>query len=376
MPQSTMLQPSRGAPPWPSISVAQQPEVDVVERERQAHAHPVHAGRDLERAPGLGGRGAEAVVELAFQSVHQHLRLYNFRTLRKRQLRVYSPCPASLPSRSAPTSPRPAAADVLDRRAGARVRPDDAGDPLLRGLRPARAGSAPAAIASTRARDRARLTLTLRGKRLGLKLARGEGAGRHVREPARHRRAAAPLPRRAARHRAQLEARLGELRTTLDEVLAQERRRSRCCASGRNEAPALAAFAAPRGGRSALRNGRSGTGMTAAPAFPAALTDARAFAIARAMLDGFDRHYRLFRQASAGRSSASRRPTGTASSAPSASASSSTTCASTRRSSGCSSEFEAGDAADGRLAAGQAALHRPADRPPPARAAPRPSSTR
>ena len=39
--------------------------------------------------------------------------------------------------------------------------------------------------------------------------------------------------------------------------------------------------------------------MTGAPAFPAALTDTRAFAIARAMLDGFDRHYRLFRQASA-----------------------------------------------------------------------------
>ncbi len=39
--------------------------------------------------------------------------------------------------------------------------------------------------------------------------------------------------------------------------------------------------------------------MSAAPAFPAALTDSRAFAIARAMLDGFDRHYRLFRQASA-----------------------------------------------------------------------------
>jgi len=32
--------------------------------------------------------------------------------------------------------------------------------------------------------------------------------------------------------------------------------------------------------------------------FPTALTDERAFAIARAMLDGFDRHYRLFRQAS------------------------------------------------------------------------------
>ncbi len=37
--------------------------------------------------------------------------------------------------------------------------------------------------------------------------------------------------------------------------------------------------------------------MNAPPAFPASLT-ARAFAIARAMLDGFDRHYRLFRQAS------------------------------------------------------------------------------
>ncbi len=35
-----------------------------------------------------------------------------------------------------------------------------------------------------------------------------------------------------------------------------------------------------------------------ASAFPAALTDSSAFAIARAMLDGFDRHYRLFRQAS------------------------------------------------------------------------------
>jgi len=38
---------------------------------------------------------------------------------------------------------------------------------------------------------------------------------------------------------------------------------------------------------------------TAKAAFPAALTDARAFAIATAMLEGFDRHYRLFRQASA-----------------------------------------------------------------------------
>src|SRR3954471_932392 len=38
--------------------------------------------------------------------------------------------------------------------------------------------------------------------------------------------------------------------------------------------------------------------MGASP-FPTALCDTRAFDIARAMLDGFDRHYRLFRQASA-----------------------------------------------------------------------------
>jgi len=72
------------------------------------------------------------------------------------------------------------------------------------------------------ARDRARLTLTLRGKRLGLKLA-------EVKElvdmyetqrdtDAQMRRFLDVL----ARHRAQLESRLAELRTTLDEVVAQE----------------------------------------------------------------------------------------------------------------------------------------------------------
>jgi isocitrate dehydrogenase kinase/phosphatase len=33
--------------------------------------------------------------------------------------------------------------------------------------------------------------------------------------------------------------------------------------------------------------------------FPTELTDRRAFDIARALLEGFDRHYRLFREASA-----------------------------------------------------------------------------
>ena len=39
--------------------------------------------------------------------------------------------------------------------------------------------------------------------------------------------------------------------------------------------------------------------MNRSTTFPAALTDPRAFDIAQAMLDGFDRHYRLFREASA-----------------------------------------------------------------------------
>ena len=50
--------------------VAQQPEVDVIEREGQRHADPVHAGRDLHA--GRGGRQgvAERIVELAFEGIH------------------------------------------------------------------------------------------------------------------------------------------------------------------------------------------------------------------------------------------------------------------------------------------------------------------
>ena len=63
-------------------------------------------------------------------------------------------------------------------------------------------------------------------------------------------------------------------------------------------APGRAKARAPPRGAAQRRRPRRG-GTVNAPAFPAALTDTRAFDIARAMLDGFDRHYRLFRQASA-----------------------------------------------------------------------------
>ncbi len=71
-------------------------------------------------------------------------------------------------------------------------------------------------------RDRARLRLTLRGKRLGLKLAEVK----ELVDMYESRRDTGPQLRRflgvLARHRLQLEQRLGDLQSTLDEVLAQE----------------------------------------------------------------------------------------------------------------------------------------------------------
>ncbi len=71
-------------------------------------------------------------------------------------------------------------------------------------------------------RDRARLTLTLRGKRLGLKLAEIKA----LVDMYETRRDTGPQLRRfldvLERHRHQLEERLGDLQSTLDEVLAQQ----------------------------------------------------------------------------------------------------------------------------------------------------------
>jgi DNA-binding transcriptional MerR regulator len=73
------------------------------------------------------------------------------------------------------------------------------------------------------ARDRTRLRLTLRGKRLGLKLAEV----RELVDMYETRRDTGPQLRRflavLARHRAQLEQRLGDLQATLAEVTAHER---------------------------------------------------------------------------------------------------------------------------------------------------------
>ena len=72
------------------------------------------------------------------------------------------------------------------------------------------------------ARDRTRLKLTLRGKRLGLKLAEVK----ELVDMYESKRDTGPQLHRflgvLARHRSQLEQRLGDLQTTLAEVLAQE----------------------------------------------------------------------------------------------------------------------------------------------------------
>ena len=86
-------------------------------------------------------------------------------------------------------------------------------------LEPARSGRN--RVYSTR--DRTRLRLTLRGKRLGLKLAEVK----ELVDMYETRRDTGPQLRRflgvLARHRAQLEQRLGDLQTTLAEVTAHER---------------------------------------------------------------------------------------------------------------------------------------------------------
>lgn len=85
-------------------------------------------------------------------------------------------------------------------------------------LRPRRAGSKRVYTGG----DRVRLTLTLRGKRLGLKLAEVKD----LLDMYDTRRDGEPQLRRfldiLARHRAQLEERLADVRRTLDEVLVEQ----------------------------------------------------------------------------------------------------------------------------------------------------------
>ena len=50
--------------------IAQQPQVDVIQRKRQPHAQPAHAGSQFDGAARLGQRIAQGVVQLLFQFIH------------------------------------------------------------------------------------------------------------------------------------------------------------------------------------------------------------------------------------------------------------------------------------------------------------------
>ena len=182
----------------------QQPQVDVVERERQRHPQPEHARRDLD---GLARRGRAAGNERGKSSVHRAAAADM--AVRRRSMR-YGIVPSALIAVSGPVhactatcvarADRAAArdarharrvrplreasathADLLDLRSRARVRADDARDPLLRGLR---ACSRPSGAGAQRVygeRERVRLKLILRGKRLGPRAVRDPRAARHVR---------------------------------------------------------------------------------------------------------------------------------------------------------------------------------------------------
>ena len=185
--------------------VTQQPQVDVVERERQLHAHPAHARRDLERAADGGQRIAERVGELLFECVHADAAFTLYVNVNCNQSTC--PCPNLL---------------SLTRRAPRRFY-EDCGliSPQRRGRNRVYT-----------ARDRTRLKLTLRGKRLGLTLAEVKELVDMYESP----RDTQPQLKKflvvLAAHREQLEQQLADLHATLDEVRTHEKEARRLLAAG------------------------------------------------------------------------------------------------------------------------------------------------
>ena len=140
-------------------AVAQQPQVDVVQRERQRHAQPAHAGRDLAAcSPGAGSGVAEGVVQFGFVRVGMRVQR------RAATLTFTSTSICAMPAAACAAEPQPTFT-IAELAAG--VRHHAARDPLLRGRGPARAARAGRNRVYSQ-RDRTRLKLTLRGKRLGL----------------------------------------------------------------------------------------------------------------------------------------------------------------------------------------------------------------
>ena len=65
----------------PYYLIANQPQIDVVERERQCHANPFDTGCDIKRLARQGQDIAQGVVQLHFKFVHGEIFLIDNRVL-------------------------------------------------------------------------------------------------------------------------------------------------------------------------------------------------------------------------------------------------------------------------------------------------------
>ena len=159
----------------PAVVFLEQPQVDVVERERQRHAQPVNAGRDVDGRARRRRRGERVVEDGGMRGGHGGtasgqtgmVSWTGSRTLAAARHSVCDRMPAATRKPLRDARPR---AHLLDLRPRARVRAHHARHPLLRGRGHARARSGAAAPAIYRERERVRLKLILRGKRLGFSL--------------------------------------------------------------------------------------------------------------------------------------------------------------------------------------------------------------
>ena len=148
-----------------------QPQVHVVERERQRHSQPEHARARFRRVSAGQRRLVGDFAKADSGRVAVSCTLWY-------RAAAAPPTPSPAPitfrhshARLEPQRRRAAIArDVLDLRSRARVRADDARDPLLRGLRACSRRDATKRTRVYGERERVRLKLILRGKRLGLAL--------------------------------------------------------------------------------------------------------------------------------------------------------------------------------------------------------------
>ena len=153
-----------------AVGFGEQPEIDVIERERQRHPQPEHARRDLDRrrrgarrgidgigqglreVPSIGEAGFLCAAASSGKSPRLSSRYAIVTDLARCAFRAP---PRSDVRRQCPRGPRQAdrcradGAHVLDFRPRAGIRADDARDPLLRGRGPARAAPPRARRGST-----------------------------------------------------------------------------------------------------------------------------------------------------------------------------------------------------------------------------------